>query len=701
MQTLLLSAMVGALATKNLPEGRYVGTNASSSDEAATQIENTYRQTAQSHVTDHDLEMMSARIEANAFVTNPLDIDPHAAIHVQHDRGGPVTQTEGSDILTVPTPEVEVDGDEDDVQEYLNSGTHVNGVHDEQEHPELHDDDPMLQLTEDTDIAIKTEQGVATVNLPPTPDGYAYRLVRVGRDADGRVVYGDDPRWARTSEKDVPGDVKTATSTTVSVARTGGKLVLKGLRYAKLAKELKGPATLAATIAATTTTIETLAPIAIKGGRVAVTAVSSVASGAASVASGAAKVGSAVVSSGAAPHLAMAGGLGTGYAAIRYQENVVQPAKIAAQNAAWREADTAQKLAANAAISAEDMAERRALYKSLMAKHHAGEALPEAQTAWMRKVSTGQGLAGAGPVPASDVVDVAAMARNPQAGAVVAAVDDGAGVFAGGAGAARAAELATPAPLPAPSAPPPLPRPAPPSAAPLVEAVEEVVPAAKRFTGITNAATKAKTAGSQAIKNTGTRVANATRTAAKATGSAAKTGAKAFGKFALTGTGGAVIGGVIDTGVAVAEVTDTNNKYEAGIITESERNKDNAHSVGSAIGSTAGATIGTTVGATIGSFIPIPFVGTAVGGFVGGLLGGIFGGMGGGAAGDAVGNEINKGNPDRSGGERIDHEAFERANPGMILVGGMPTHRTPPQPPPPPPPPPAPPEPEGGGCAVM
>ena len=109
-------------------------------------------------------------------------------------------------------------------------------------------------------------------------------------------------------------------------------------------------------------------------------------------------------------------------------------------------------------------------------------------------------------------------------------------------------------------------------------------------------------------------------------GAAGKAATTAAGKSA-TGTIGKALGGkavpLIGTALSVVEgaydAYQTHQAYEAGDITEKERNAG----YGEAAGGTGGALAGAAAGAAIGSVVPV--VGTAIGGIVGGAVG-YFGG---------------------------------------------------------------------------
>lgn len=120
-----------------------------------------------------------------------------------------------------------------------------------------------------------------------------------------------------------------------------------------------------------------------------------------------------------------------------------------------------------------------------------------------------------------------------------------------------------------------------------------------------------------------------------ASGAAGKAATTAAGKSA-TGTFAKAVGSkavpVIGTALAVGggalDAYQTHQAYEAGEITEKERNA----SYGEAAGGTGGALAGAAAGAAIGSVVPV--VGTAIGGIVGGAVGY----MGGSKAGSWLGN---------------------------------------------------------------
>ena len=91
----------------------------------------------------------------------------------------------------------------------------------------------------------------------------------------------------------------------------------------------------------------------------------------------------------------------------------------------------------------------------------------------------------------------------------------------------------------------------------------------------------------------------------------------------------------IDAGMRVVDSIETEQQFEAGVISGRERTvahgRNAAGMAGGMAGAYAGVEAGTAGGAAIGTFF-CPGIGTAVGGFVGGLTGGI----GGYFAGDAV-----------------------------------------------------------------
>ena len=152
---------------------------------------------------------------------------------------------------------------------------------------------------------------------------------------------------------------------------------------------------------------------------------------------------------------------------------------------------------------------------------------------------------------------------------------------------------------------------------------------------------KAGTAAAGTVANAGANVAGTVaKTGANVAGTAAGTVAKT-GATSLLKSGAARaipgVGTVLAVGMGAKEAYDANASYEAGDITEKDRNKQ----YGSAGGGVAGGLAGAAAGAALGSVVPV--FGTAIGGLVGGALGYFGGSTAGSGVGGMFGADTKKG----------------------------------------------------------